>query len=160
MFRFVKCHHENVVLNPGRRLFLKNSVILLGSTLYGCGEDTDSTHGQSGPAIEPAAVRTHPANVRVTIGDQATFQSAAGGSAPLHYQWRMNGFDIPGATGPSYTLPLTMPEDDGTTFSVIVSNQAGTVTSHSALLNVTSAGTTIDTTAIRVDSMLITVDEA
>ena len=58
------------------------------------------------------------------------------GSAPLHYQWRKNGADVPGATNSSYTTPGTVAADNGSLFSVVVSNSAGSVTSNNATLTV------------------------
>jgi hypothetical protein len=54
----------------------------------------------------------------------------------LQYQWRENGADIPGATNSSYTTPATVVADDGSLFSVVVSNDAGSVTSDNATLRV------------------------
>jgi hypothetical protein len=54
----------------------------------------------------------------------------------LRYQWRKNGADIAGATKNSYTTPPAVPEDNGSLFSVVVSNSAGSVTSNDATLTV------------------------
>jgi hypothetical protein len=54
----------------------------------------------------------------------------------LHYQWRKNGSDIPGATNSSYTTPPTVAADNGSLFSVVVSNSGGSVTSNDATLTV------------------------
>jgi uncharacterized protein (TIGR03382 family) len=65
---------------------------------------------------------------------------SAGGTAPLSYQWQRNGTNIPGATGASYTTPATTVPDSGSSYRVIVSNVAGSVTSNAAVLTVISAG--------------------
>jgi Immunoglobulin domain len=54
----------------------------------------------------------------------------------LNYQWRKNGADIPGATFSSYTTPPTVEADNGSLFSVVVSNGGGSVTSNNATLTV------------------------
>jgi hypothetical protein len=54
----------------------------------------------------------------------------------LQYQWRKNGADISGATYSSYTTPATAATDDGSLFSVVVSNNSGSVTSNNATLTV------------------------
>ena len=63
----------------------------------------------------------------------------AGGTAPLGYQWQKNGVNIAGATATSYTTPATATTDSGSTFDVVVSNTAGTVTSAAATLTVNAA---------------------
>jgi hypothetical protein len=54
----------------------------------------------------------------------------------LSYQWRKNGANITGATSASYTTPATTASDNGSLFSVVVSNSAGSVTSNNATLTV------------------------
>jgi Immunoglobulin domain len=61
-------------------------------------------------------------------GADATFCVAASGTAPLRYQWRFNGMDIVGATAGCYTRNAVQPEDAGT-YSVVVTNVAGSATS-------------------------------
>ena len=62
----------------------------------------------------------------------------AKGDAPLGYQWKKNGTDIPGATSSSYTTPATSMADSGTAYSVVVGNGAGSVASNTATLTVTA----------------------
>jgi len=54
----------------------------------------------------------------------------------LQYQWRKNGANISGATNSSYTTPATVGADNGSLFSVVVSNSGGSVTSNNATLTV------------------------
>jgi hypothetical protein len=75
----------------------------------------------------------------VNLGDAARFTATATGNAPLRYQWRKNGINIPGATRPSYTTPATTSADNGTKFSVVVTNAIGSVTSNDATLTVVAA---------------------
>src|SRR5262249_51269710 len=79
---------------------------------------------------------TQPANQIVTAGQTATFSVVASGTAPLSYQWQKNGANIAGATVASYTTPATTSSDNGSTFLVVVTNSAGTVTSNPATLTV------------------------
>ncbi|MGH8528307.1 MAG: hypothetical protein ACRETN_00470 [Nevskiales bacterium] len=64
----------------------------------------------------------------------------AKGSAPLSYQWQKNGANITGAKSASYTTPKTVKADNGSSYRVIVSNVAGSVTSNSATLTVKCKG--------------------
>ena len=84
-------------------------------------------------------ITTQPANQTVTAGQTATFTVVAAGTAPLSYQWQKNGVNITGATSASYTTPATTTSDSGSTFAVVVSNTAGTVTSATATLTVNAA---------------------
>jgi hypothetical protein len=85
------------------------------------------------------SITTQPANQTVTVGQSATFSVLATGSGTLSYQWRKNGTAITGANASSYTTPATTSTDSGSTFSVVVSNSAGSVTSNNAMLTVNSA---------------------
>ena len=92
----------------------------------------------SSTALAPT-ITTQPANQTVTAGQTATFTVVAAGTAPLSYQWRKNGANISGATAASYTTPATATSDSGSSFTVMVSNSAGTVTSAGATLTVNAA---------------------
>jgi hypothetical protein len=86
-------------------------------------------------AVAPT-ITTQPANQTVTAGQTATFSVVAAGTAPLSYQWQKNGANISGATSSGYTTPATAASDSGSTFDVVVSNSAGSVTSAAATLAV------------------------
>jgi hypothetical protein len=68
------------------------------------------------------------------LGQAATFSVVAKGTAPLNYQWMKNGIAVDGATSSSYTTPPSTENDNGSLFSVGVSNVAGSVTSKSRTL--------------------------
>ena len=89
-------------------------------------------------ALAPS-ITTQPASQTVTIGQTATFSVAATGTAPLTYQWKKNGTAISGASSSSYTTPATASTDNGSQFTVVVSNSVGSVTSGTATLTVTAA---------------------
>ena len=83
-------------------------------------------------------ITTQPASATVTAGQTATFVVIASGTAPLNYQWQKNGAAVAGANSSSYTTPATTSSDNGSQFSVVVSNLVRAVSSNSVLLTVTS----------------------
>jgi hypothetical protein len=87
-------------------------------------------------AIAPA-ITNQPVSKSVTVGQTATFTVANTGTAPITYQWQKNGVAIAGATSSAYTTPAAATTDNGSLFTVSVSNSAGTVTSNGATLTVT-----------------------
>ncbi|WP_147292911.1 beta-1,3-glucanase family protein [Dyella psychrodurans] len=88
----------------------------------------------SGPTTAPA-ITTAPTNQSVTVGQAATFSVVASGGS-LTYQWNKNGAAISGATGASYTTPGTTAADNTASFTVTVTNSAGSATSSAATLSV------------------------
>ena len=88
------------------------------------------------PAPSPPVITVQPKNKSVLVGKRAKFSVTATGTDPLGYQWRKNRLDIAGATQSSYTTPQTTAADNGSSFSVVVSNSAGSVTSRNAKLTV------------------------
>jgi len=92
----------------------------------------------------PPSITTQPQNQTVTVGSMATFSVVATGTAPLSYQWSKNGTAISNATSSSYTTPATLSTDNGATFTVKVTNVAGSQTSSAATLTVNpSSGVTV-----------------
>ena len=88
------------------------------------------------------AITQQPADQTVTEGQSATFTVQATGTGVLSYQWRKNGTDIsPPATAVNYTTPATTLADSGEKFSVVVTNNQGSVTSIDALLTVVPMST-------------------
>jgi sugar lactone lactonase YvrE len=85
-------------------------------------------------SLESPAITTEPQNV-VTVGGNASLSVGATGTSPLTYQWSKAGTAIPGATNATYTIASPQLTDAGS-YSVIVSNSAGSVTSTAATLTV------------------------
>jgi hypothetical protein len=83
----------------------------------------------------PPVITTQPQNKTVASGQDATFTIAAAGDAPLSFQWRFNGAEIPGATTQSYTRGIAQSSDVGN-YSVVVTNAVGSTTSAVAVLTV------------------------
>jgi hypothetical protein len=78
----------------------------------------------------------------VKVGTNATFTVVAGGTAPLGYQWRFNATNIPTATASSYTR-LAVQTNDAGSYSVVISNVAGPVTSSNVSLTILTPPTNI-----------------
>jgi hypothetical protein len=78
---------------------------------------------------------TQPSASLVTVGSAASFSVAATGTAPLSYQWRKDGAAISGATSSTYTISSTKTTDAGS-YTVVVTNSIGSVTSNSTVLTI------------------------
>jgi hypothetical protein len=87
-------------------------------------------------------ITTQPANLTVSAGQTATFSIVAAG-AGLVYQWKKNGAIIPNADSPSYTTPSVLRADSGFSFSCMVTNSGGSITSNSAALIVNTPRFTV-----------------
>jgi len=57
----------------------------------------------------------------VFVGASATFTITATGDAPLVYQWRRDGAELPGQTNSTLRIGTTQPSDEGN-YDVVVSN--------------------------------------
>jgi subtilisin family serine protease len=89
----------------------------------------------SSTTATPPLITSQPRDQAIAAGSTAAFSVLAGGTAPLTYQWFLNGAIIPGATGTSFVLTNVQPANAGT-YSVQVANAAGTVPSSNAVLTV------------------------
>ena len=87
--------------------------------------------------LTPPAITRQPVGSSKVAGQPVTFTIGATGSAPLAYQWRLNGTNVPGAVLSSLTLDAVSVASAGL-YSVVVSNPAGVVVSANALLVVSS----------------------
>ena len=80
-------------------------------------------------------IDVHPQGQTVTNGQDVTLNVTAYGSLPLWYQWYFNtNSPIAGGTNFSLAIPNVQPSDLGS-YSVVVSNNVGTVTSAFATLS-------------------------
>jgi hypothetical protein len=87
------------------------------------------------PADRPPTITAQPVDELVGVGQPANFRVVASGTPPFSYQWSRDGEAIPRATGPDYSIRKTT-VDERATFSVTVTNAAGSVSSRSAALQV------------------------
>lgn len=76
------------------------------------------------------------------LGDSTTFAVTASGTAPLAYEWRLSSTAIAGATASSYTLAPVATNNAGS-YTVVVRNSYGSVTSAVAVLTVTVLSQTV-----------------
>jgi len=82
---------------------------------------------------------TGPTSLAVQANHPVMFSVTASSpsSLPMFYQWRRNGVNIDGETGPSYSFVAT-PADNGARFTVQVAKLGTVVVSSEALLTVTA----------------------
>ncbi len=104
--------------------------------------------------LVPPAITQQPLNQTVTAGQQATFTVSIVSTAttPLSYQWVKSGAAITGATAASFTTAATSTSDSGSTYTVTISNAAGSVTSSAAILTVNPIAPTLAFAAIPVQT--------
>ena len=91
------------------------------------------------PSTTVPTIVEQPTGSTVTAGATASFSVSATGVPAPAFQWYRDGVALANAAGSSYTTPPTTLADSGASFSVVVSNSAGTVTSIGAVLTVNAA---------------------
>jgi sugar lactone lactonase YvrE len=127
------------------------------AALSGCGGGGGG--GGEGPPSSPPNISVQPQDATAADGSSAIFSVTASGDVPLSYQWRKNGSAIPGATASTYATPLLTLADSLASYSVVVSNPAGSVTSRGVTLTVTPVTPQVITPprdAIVVDGSTVT----
>jgi hypothetical protein len=85
------------------------------------------------------SITTQPTAQSATVGQSVTFIVAASGNPTPTFQWRKDGANISGATSATLTLSSVSLTDAGS-YSVVVTNSAGSVTSNAVALTVQSGG--------------------
>ena len=120
---------------PGTGLTYGSDGYFYGTTLSGM-----SNSGTVFRFAVPPAIIQQPASSSNIIGAAATFSVAAQCPNPVFYQWQVSGTNIfngskySGANSNVFVVNNASSSDDGS-YSVIVSNIAGSVTSSNATLN-------------------------
>ncbi len=87
-------------------------------------------------APTPPDFITAPASTTNYSGTTVKFSAVVNGTTPLYYQWKRKGVVVPGATTSAYSFVCSYPADDGTGFSVTVTNSVGSTNSPLATLTV------------------------
>lgn len=85
--------------------------------------------------IATTSVAIQPTNQTTFVGNSVTFKALPNGTAPLSYQWSLNGTNIPGATSASLSLTNVQLAQAGN-YAVLAGNGAGSANSSNALLTV------------------------
>ena len=83
--------------------------------------------------LVPPAITTQPIGRSVPPGLPTTFNAAVSGNPAPSYQWQLNGTNIPGATGSSYTAAAVGTNDLGF-YHLVASNSVGVAVSADAQL--------------------------
>ena len=94
------------------------------------------TNSASGSGSSPPTITNQPVSLTNNVGSNVTFSVTNGGTAPFHYQWYFNTNTVElNATNTSLTLTNIQLTNAGT-YSVIITNSSGSVTSSFARLTV------------------------
>jgi len=89
------------------------------------------------PTTNAPAILVPPQSQTVSPGSNVTFSVTASGAAPLTYQWWFNGGTLPGTTNSTYGIASVQFTNAGS-YSVVVTNVMGSVTSSAAILTVSN----------------------
>lgn len=79
----------------------------------------------------------------VPLGKSVMLTASATGSTPLTYQWSKDGRAISGATASTYSIPVYAATHAGS-YSVKVSNVAGSATSQPIAISTATAPTVVE----------------
>jgi len=122
-----------VVVNPGQELFLRwLDVDDAGYDNALAIDDLTVTFGVL--ANMPPGIITQPQDQSATAGDNVSFTVVASGTAPLSYQWQSNSVSVADATNDTFTVFNLTTNLNGSTYSVTVTNVAGSTNSQTATL--------------------------
>jgi formylglycine-generating enzyme required for sulfatase activity len=100
--------------------------VLMGALAISCGTNNPAD------SFSAPVITQQPRSRTVPAGQSVTFTVIATGNPAPAYQWRKNGTDISGTSG-TFTIPSVQTADTGT-YSVVVSNSKGSITSNGAVL--------------------------
>ena len=90
-------------------------------------------------AAATVAITTQPASQTAYVGQSIQLSVAATGSPSLTYQWKLNGAAITGAISATYTTSVLTASNNGSSYTVVVTNPVNSVTSSAAVITVDAA---------------------
>jgi hypothetical protein len=134
-FDYFRYHRPQVPANlAGRNL--ANPAEVSDAELLAFLADNANVPGSSTnpPSIAPS-ITAQPVGQTVNAGASVALNVTAGGTAPLSYQWSRNGTRILGGTQSTLSLASLMRANSGS-YTVTISNPAGSVTSQPVLIRV------------------------
>ncbi|MCS3796499.1 PQQ-dependent sugar dehydrogenase [Niastella sp. OAS944] len=108
--------------------------------LYYLSRDNNALYRIIYTGTQAPVITTQPQSITISQGNTATFSVTATGNPAPTYQWRKGGTNISGATSATYSITNVQPAHAGT-YSVVVTNSSGSVTSNNATLTVTQPNT-------------------
>lgn len=95
----------------------------------------NALYGKALGVAQPPYVLVEPTGSSRYVGQSTAFNVTAGGTLPLHYQWRHNNTPISGATTDSLVLSNLTSLDAGS-YDVVITNRAGSTNSAPVTLTV------------------------
>ncbi len=107
-----------------------------------------------GTAASAPTITTQPAAQVVPAGNNVTFTVVATGFPTPTYQWRKDGTAIAGATASTFAL-TNVSATDTASYSVVVTNASGSVTSAAAVLAVTAAVPTAPAISVQPTAQVV-----
>ena len=135
-------YNNTVVPYTNSALLVSQLTVTINSNAYvlnlpprpNLGQTVVATVSLSSSNVAPVIV-TQPAPTNIVGGNLAVFSVVAAGMPAPGYQWQRNNTNIAGAAAASYSLPAAV-GDTGASFTCVVRNSSGSVTSSPALLTV------------------------
>ena len=126
------------------------SLAAFAMVVAACGDGGNpvTTEPKAETVVAPT-ITTQPASLTVNDGASAALSVVAAGTDPLSYQWSRGSAPIAGATAATYTLAAAALADNGASFTVTVTNSAGSAVSTPATLTVSAVAPSISDTAAR-----------